>query len=368
MMRALYNECQSYVNISGKYIELGEYSKAKEYLDMAVEQYNSKYLRLARVNIIAAYVIVYHRMGEDELAYTEASKVLKNDRETYFEIESYIDYTDISGILIEMGYTAEAERLLNIMEEVCEKEYSNIRRKELCIRYVELYKKLNNTVQLNHWYEEYYIVSRKMYDESKEVIVTSIDNRQKLETEREINAELTEDNNELAKESEYDELTSLNNRYGLTRDYDMLNEEAVRNGYNMCVAIFDIDYFKIYNDTYGHLAGDECLVRIAQILKRNVKDDYCAVRYGGDEFIVMGINKTDDEVNSFAKHLLSDIADADMKFEAHPFSDRVTISFGAVNIQAGKDYDISEFIHSADNALYKVKQNGKNSYYVSDSL
>lgn len=364
----VYNECQSYVNISGKYIELGDYIKAKEYLDKAIEEYKSSYVKLARINIIAAYAIVYHKMGEDDLAYRECMKIFDDEHSTFFEIESYIDYTDIAWVLIDMGYTKDAKRLLNIMEKVCEKEYTDARRKELCIRYIELYTKENDKEKSDYWCREYYKVSINLYKELEKTIITSIDNRQKLEDERVINIELGEDNKELVKESQYDELTGINNRYGLTKEYDILNEEAYRNGYSICLAIFDIDYFKIYNDSYGHLAGDECLRRVANILKECAGNDYYTVRYGGDEFIVIGINKSESELKQFADRLFNAIAKTYIKFEEHPFEDRVTISLGAVNVSAGREYDVSEFIHSADNALYKVKQNGKNSYYITDSL
>ena len=364
----VYNECQSYVNISGKYIELGDYMKAKEYLDKAVKEHKCDYIRIARINIIAAYAIVYYRMSEYELAYRECMKIFDDEHSTFFEIESYIDYTDIAGVLVDMGYTKDAKRLLKIMEKVCEKEYTNARRKELCIRYIELYSKENNKEMSNYWCKEYYKVSEKCYEELRKTIITSIDNRQKLEDERVINIELSEDNKELVKESQYDELTGINNRYGLTKEYNILNEEAYMNGYSICLAIFDIDYFKIYNDSYGHLAGDECLKSVANILKKCAGKEYYKVRYGGDEFIIMGINKSDNELKQFVDRLFDAMAKAHIKFGEHPLSDRVTISLGAVNVSAGEEYDISEFIHSADSALYKVKQNGKNSYYITDSL
>ena len=363
-----YSESQSYINISSKYVELGDYLKAKEYLDKAVKGDKKYYIKHLRINIILAYATIYHKLGEDEVAYRECMKIFDNEQSSFFEIESYIGYIDIGEILIDMGYTKDAKRLLKIMEKVCEKEYTNARRKELCIRYIELYNKENNKEMSIYWCKEYYKVSEKCYEELRKTIITSIDNRQKLEDERVINIELSENNKELVKESQYDELTGINNRYGLTKEYNILNEEAYMNGYSICLAIFDIDYFKIYNDSYGHLAGDECLKSVANILKKCAGKDYYTVRYGGDEFIIMGINKSDNELKQFVDRLFNDMAKAHIEFGEHPFSDIVTISLGAVNVSAGEEYDISEFIHSADNALYKVKQNGKNSYYITDSL
>ena len=179
---------------------------------------------------------------------------------------------------------------------------------------------------------------------------------------------MQKDNIELIKESEYDELTELRNRYGIKKYFASIYGTAKEKNENICVVMIDVDYFKIYNDTYGHLAGDECLRRVADIIRKNFEDDYYVARYGGDEFFVIAKNKAYEEIDIVLMHLINDVMQAKIKFESHPGSDVVTVSAGAVNVVAHEGYEISDFIHEADNMLYKVKENGRKGYCIADNI
>ena len=114
--------------------------------------------------------------------------------------------------------------------------------------------------------------------------------------------------------------------------------------------------------------GDVCLQTVARILKQAVGEAYFAARYGGDEFIVLGIAKTDDEVVAFADQLFERIQNERMPFKAHPSSDHLTISMGMVNRILPVGYRISDMVHEADEILYQVKKSGKNRYKLRENL
>ena len=92
--------------------------------------------------------------------------------------------------------------------------------------------------------------------------------------------------------------------------------------------------------------------------------EYFVSRYGGDEFVILGIGKSDDELEKFIKKLFVNINKARMPFLEHSEADHVTISMGGINRLVGEDYNLAEFIHEADRKLYKAKQQGKNRYIL----
>ena len=148
-------------------------------------------------------------------------------------------------------------------------------------------------------------------------------------------------------ESRTDELTGINNRYGL---YDYFSQEEDK--YNKVLALFDIDNFKVINDTYGHVAGDFILKRIAQIMSETLKDAFIS-RYGGEEFIVV-VNK--DNAYESLESLRKAIENEVIEFEGHKH--QVTITIGATSYK--KEISIEKWIELADEKMYSGKNSGKN--------
>ena len=108
----------------------------------------------------------------------------------------------------------------------------------------------------------------------------------------------------LRKKSEIDQLTGLANRFGLNRHFEKVFEDCYKNGKPLAVGIMDIDFFKPFNDNYGHQAGDECIAMLAEILKEVEQKDgaFCA-RFGGDEFILIANGRSFKEVEGIAQRI-----------------------------------------------------------------
>ena len=168
-------------------------------------------------------------------------------------MESFEDYLDIFVALMKIKHIGEAEQLLHILSEVCERNDIIKHKVRLCEAYIELYETTGNYLKLNETYHEYYTWKKKLEQEKKQAVITAIDNRCRLEDEKTRNAKLTADNRELSRESEVDELTGIYNRYGIRRRFRELYKIAEVDDQKLCMAIFDIDFFKEYNDQYGHL-------------------------------------------------------------------------------------------------------------------
>ena len=126
-----------------------------------------------------------------------------------------------------------------------------------------------------------------MEKEKQAMIANMLDVRESLERANKKRREMEEANIRLLEKSETDALTRLANRFRLNDYLDQVFEKALSEQTPLAMEILDIDYFKQYNDNYGHQAGDECIKRIAKQLELMQNDMIFCARYGGDEFIIL---------------------------------------------------------------------------------
>lgn len=161
-----------------------------------------------------------------------------------------------------------------------------------------------------------------------------------------------------------DSLTQLYNRAGFLKLGNKLLKKAVQNQTAISIFILDIDYFKQVNDFYGHAYGDECLKEISRILKELQNDDFIAGRYGGDEFVMICYGSTYENLKKIASELLQKTADLKIESEKSPISDYVTLSIGINHLIPNSLDTFSDLLLEADQALYKVKENGRNDYWI----
>ena len=167
---------------------------------------------------------------------------------------------------------------------------------------------------------------------------------------------MEEENVRLTKKAEYDELTGLPNRYHLRFYADAAFERAYNARTNFALEMVDVDYFKQYNDFYGHQKGDECLKLVAGEIKKLCQKNPAiyAARYGGDEFILIYENMTDEEVLAYAKELGDAVKGLHLS-RADGQGGEITISQGIRNSVPLKKNRVWDYTFSADTALYRVK-------------
>lgn len=162
----------------------------------------------------------------------------------------------------------------------------------------------------------------------------------------------------------YDSLTSLPNRAYLNEYLSRRFEEA---GEKQClygVELLDIDNFKKYNDTYGHLQGDVCLEAVANILRGMVQENVFCARYGGDEFTIIYSGMTDSEIREIAETIQRQVRELEILQEETGEVTRVTVSQGVfvrVPEEQNREWD---FNRMADIMLYQAKQEEKNTYRI----
>jgi two-component system chemotaxis family response regulator WspR len=180
--------------------------------------------------------------------------------------------------------------------------------------------------------------------------------------------QLEEMNLALVKLAANDGLTGIANR----RLFDEVIERAWAEGLEtarpLSLILIDVDYFKPYNDIYGHLAGDDCLRRVARVidgLPLSPRD--LASRYGGEEFAIVLPGRTESEATSLANMLRREVAAMRIPHEGSPHDGIVTVSIGVVARIPTDDCTPAGLIESADNCLYRAKEAGRN-WIVSTDL
>jgi two-component system, chemotaxis family, response regulator WspR len=182
---------------------------------------------------------------------------------------------------------------------------------------------------------------------------------------RESQRALIEANLELQRLTRVDGLTGLANRRYFDEFFTAEWKRAVRTQTPLSVLMIDIDCFKRYNDTYGHLAGDQVLRQVAETIQRNCgRSTDLGARYGGEEFIVVLCNTPVTGMRAVGETLRQDIADLKLRHMASVVADHVTVSIGGASIIPRLSQSEALLIDAADRALYRAKDGGRNRLVV----
>lgn len=350
-----------YGNLIEAYIQLGEFQKAQNTCNEWLLSLNESYYRNNKAMFYSILTRINYLLGKKEQGHS-SSKL-------FFQcIMEKVDLTMLSDAYIPMGQffiernlLEEADYLIKFLKSIEHQSISPYHRVELCKLYVEYYKKTNETAHLFQTYEAYYQTTldyeMAMRVEKRKNMQVQIELHDAIKTQH----HMMERNQELERISEYDELTGLANRYSMNKYCEQMFEEACDNNLKFGVIIVDIDYFKEYNDTYGHIEGDHCICSVAHMIKKSA-ENLLTARFGGDEFLVMGLNEEDDFMQETANRIREGIRELQIEHAGSKISNFVTVSQGIVNSIPSNTDTVYDYIHMADIALYKIKKSKRNSY------
>jgi diguanylate cyclase (GGDEF)-like protein len=168
--------------------------------------------------------------------------------------------------------------------------------------------------------------------------------------------------------AERDGLSGLYNRRMFDKLTNRLWLQAQRNQEALQIILVDIDHFKAYNDLYGHQAGDNCIRRVAHAIARAAKRpfDFCA-RYGGEEFALVLYAPSGPDPIALAEQIRRDIASLNIPHTHSDASGILTVSIGSATAEPDTKRSLSGLIQTADEALYRAKQLGRNRVFHVDS-
>jgi diguanylate cyclase (GGDEF)-like protein len=176
-------------------------------------------------------------------------------------------------------------------------------------------------------------------------------------------------NKKLQRMANIDSLTQIANRRCFDNYLDRAWRCMAREKTSLSLILCDIDYFKYYNDFYGHQAGDICLQSVAKAIQQTVKrpQDLLA-RYGGEEFAVILPNTNAQGAVSVTRSIQQQIEELCLPHAASKISDCITMSFGICSHIPDSYYECKSLIFSADRALYQAKKNGRNGYHIGNII
>lgn len=162
-----------------------------------------------------------------------------------------------------------------------------------------------------------------------------------------------------------DPLTGVANRRHFNIELERALAHSQENGAPLSLILIDVDYFKRFNDHYGHQVGDMCLKEVAQALKRSVRTPSDLVaRYGGEEFVLLLPNTDSEAATAVAQRLQDGLASLQLEHLASDVAPWVTVSQGIASIVSGEG--ASQLLERADRALYRAKESGRNQFCVAE--
>jgi len=166
-----------------------------------------------------------------------------------------------------------------------------------------------------------------------------------------------------------DGLTGISNRRNFDSYIEMSWNNCLDSSKPLSLIMMDIDYFKLYNDNYGHIKGDDCLKAVAKELSKSAKRTLnLSARYGGEEFVIILPETHKEGAEIIAEEIRKNIINLDIPHESSPISKNVTLSLGVTTMVPNNQHTISEFINDADKALYEAKNLGRNRTCFVDNL
>ncbi|MDX4038427.1 GGDEF domain-containing response regulator [Aliarcobacter skirrowii] len=196
---------------------------------------------------------------------------------------------------------------------------------------------------------------------SKVIIKARVKNQIKLKQKTEL----------LEKLSNYDGLTNIKNRRYFDERLNQVYKDSKIKNTNLALMMIDIDFFKPYNDNYGHGKGDEALKIVAKTLENSIlntldRPNDLVARYGGEEFVVLLSNIDLKELEEISNRLVKAIRDANIEHKFSKVASYLTISLGAVLYKSSNDLSIASIMKSADEALYEVKQKSRDNFLIKE--
>lgn len=351
-----------FANICVCYTHLGETEKAEKYLDLLREGMGDTPSSMDEIMFCVLGTQLYNRTGNIAARDQTIEKLNSLELKSMEVYDALTELRNHAQLLLDIGKIDEFSALIDRVNKLADSPTVKRHSLELQMRLCKIQGDDENYAKLA---AVYYDISKQREQESNRIVSHNILMRIRLDDEENRRKEAERTNVVLRERSEHDALTGLNNRYKLNE----LSEEAFQRAYlsqkPLAVEILDIDCYKLYNDNYGHQAGDDCLVRIAETIRS--MEEFPRVhtgRYGGDEFVLVYEEYSKEEVEKMAAILRERIHKLNFEHKYSTVSDHITITqglFHAVPVMGNKLWD---FMYSADMALYVVKRRGKDSFYV----
>ena len=350
-------------NLAYCYIHLGQLDQAERYMNQVISCHEDTLFD--RCSILFLQMSFYHSKGD----FAKCNEIVETLRATDISSVIYDFLNEINHhahLLISLERYDALEELLTVMDTHLDSLYS---RETLCKLRLEYYQKIGAEQEYLKQTAEYYKISKLQEAQRRQLAVHNITTRSSLEKEMDIRTQTEQDNFILRERSEKDALTGIKNRFKLNEVAEAAFHHGYMNGTNLGVELLDIDYYKEYNDNYGHQAGDECLVAIARVLLELEQNEGVHVgRYGGDEFMIIYEGYSREEILAFASQVQEKITALQVEHKFSHVAPYVTVSQGIFTKVPEGANRLWDFTYCADLSLYYVKRKNRNDIFLSSTV
>ncbi len=319
------------------------------------------------MGMMISKIFYLHKSRQFELRDECIEKIDENIDENLVFMDLIEDFFIYAQVLFESDKTDKFWHLIDIMEPMVNGMKVTSKKMELLSLKIKYYRKHSMNAEYLKAAGLYYELSERTRNESREMIGEVIGLRNRFEKVNTAKKKIEKQNIILTEQSETDVLTGMANRRKLNIQADEIFKKAFKKGQRVAIEILDVDYFKEYNDNYGHQSGDKCLVDIADCIKEvaDAHGGFCA-RYGGDEFVIIYEGVSCDEVSSYEEELKQKVISMAIPHRYSKVLPIVSISQGAFcDVPSGAN-KVWDFLHIADDILYQIKKESRNSYAVAD--
>ena len=355
-----------YSNLASCYILSGDLVAADKYIQKLNTECRPYFTDMDFVYVGCMEARYYNTTGECEKRDNIIADIMKRLEKQLPILDLFDDLYSLCELAMDNGDYDTCISIAKQLEPVIENTHMiNLERKILILK-LKYYEIMHDEAKYTEATGRFFKLAMTMEEESKSMISNMLNIRAALEQANERKKAVEEENARLTEKSETDQLTGLANRYRLTDHSQKLMDDCMYSDMPFSVEILDIDFFKEYNDNYGHQAGDECIKKVSELIKNMQSENIFCARYGGDEFIIIYSGLDEKEVLDEALKLKNDIMELNIKHEYSKAFPMVTISQGicqAIPKEGNKSWD---FLHRADENLYKVKRQTRNAICFGD--
>ena len=353
-----------YENMAKAYLCKGDLIEAKCCFENIYAEHGDFLEDEIMLTVLATEAMYYHIAGKDEKCQERIARIHKELTPNMPIMDMFDDFYDYIKILLERDCEEEFWKLIDIMEPMVKSlDITNMILKILSMK-LQFYRKHKMHAEYLQAAALYYEYSERAAVENNTMMNNVLNLRRSLEEVNMEKLEIEEKNVILQAKSETDALTGLSNRFRLNDYSEMAFQKALDEGTSLAVEILDMDNFKGYNDRYGHQRGDECIQLVASAIKSMEEFGAKTFRYGGDEFMLIYEGKTREEIIECAAELRNRVMALNIEHPTSKVSNIMTISQGFcwdIPVDGNRMWD---YLHAADDMLYRVKQRKRNNFCI----
>lgn len=352
----------AYVDMGKAYLLQNEFLRAAEYSDKIERECIGRIPEQDLMGVYCFQAKLFHELNEPE----KRNKCIRDIRRLVSEnisvMDVFDDLSDYLDVLLRIERYDDFEYILPLVENMAKKTSIKNMERRLKGLWIKYYKTIGDEDNSKKAALEFFELEQQLEAENSAMIASMVAMRSNLNDLAIINRKVEKENKVLHQRSETDALTGIYNRFKLNEFGEEAYERAYSNKTPLAIEIFDIDYFKEYNDNYGHQAGDLAIRAVADAATSlGVYGNIFCARYGGDEFVIIYEGYSEDEILTMANELKKRILDTNIEHKYSKAADVLTVSQGICWGIPRSHSKLWDFMHTADTMLYNVKKVSRNS-------